>query len=129
MLLVEVGASDGFISSRWQLTRREGWEHICNAIYFAYEYFKQPVVLTDNVPVAIGNQGDILKLEEKGTIAIRGYNTLLKVHLIIIFANQTNIVCVSVLQENDEFSEADYQKFNISMCQYMDSLELAMYIW
>lgn len=128
MLLTEVGASDGFITARWSLTRREGWEHICKAVRFAYEYFEQPVVLTDNVPVAIGNQSDILKLEEKGTISIRGYSTLLKVHIIIIFANKTNVVLVSVLQENDEFAEVDYQKFNISLCQYMDSLELAMYI-
>ena len=129
MLLVELEASKGWLTARWQLTRREGWDHICKAIHFAYEHFEQPVVLTDNDPVAIGNQYDILKLEEKGSLAIRGYCTLLKVHIIIIFANQTNVVYVSVMQENDEFSEADYQKFNISMCQYMDSLELAMYIW
>jgi hypothetical protein len=27
---------------------------------------------------------------------------------------------------SDEFKDTDYRKFNISMCQYMDSIELAM---
>ena len=28
----------------------------------------------------------------------------------------------------DEFKDADYQKFNMSLGQYMDSIELAMYM-
>ena len=46
---------------------------------------------------------------------------------IVTFMNQTNVVDVNVAQATAEFSEADYQKFNMSLCQYMDSIELAMY--
>lgn len=38
-----------------------------------------------------------------------------------------DLVRVSVLSVNEEFSEADYKKFNFSMCQFMDSVELNMY--
>lgn len=53
MLLIGVKSDSGWLSSRWNLTYRVGWEHICK--------------------------------------------------------------------------EADYEKFNKSLCQYMDSIELAMY--
>ena len=127
MLLTGVEASNGWLLSRWNLTYRVGWEHICKAVHAVYEFYDQPEVLTDNMLAAIGNQDDILKLEEKGSMTIRGLSKILKVPLMIIFVNQTNVVDVSVAQATDEFSEADYQKFNISLCQYMDSIELAMY--
>lgn len=43
------------------------------------------------------------------------------------FVNQTNIVNVSVAMATDEFRVADYEKFNRSLCQYMDSVEISMY--
>ena len=127
MLLTGVKASNGWLLSRWNLTYRVGWEHICKAVHAAYEFYMQPEVLTDNMPAAIGNQDDILKLEEKGSMTVRGLSTILKVPVMITFVNQTNIVDVNVAQATNEFSEADYQKFNFSLCQYMDSIELAMY--
>ena len=127
MLLTGVKASNGWLLSRWNLTYRVGWKHICKAVHAAYEFYMQPEVLTDNMPAAIGNQDDILKLEEKGSMTVRGLSTILKVPVMITFVNQTNIVDVNVAQATNEFSEADYQKFNFSLCQYMDSIELAMY--
>ena len=41
--------------------------------------------------------------------------------------NQLDLVRVTVACANEEFAEADYKKFNLSMCQYLDSAELAMY--
>lgn len=41
--------------------------------------------------------------------------------------NQTNAVTVNVAGMTEEFKEADYEKFNKSLCQYLDSIELAMY--
>lgn len=127
MLLIGVKASNGWLLSRWNLTYRVGWEHICKAVCAAYESYMQPEILTDNKPAAIGTRDDILKLEEKGSMTIRGLSTILKVPVMITFVNQTNVVDVNVAQATDEFSETDYQKFNISLCQYMDSMELAMY--
>ena len=37
------------------------------------------------------------------------------------------VVDVWVACATDEFKEADYKSFNLSMGQYMDSMELAMY--
>lgn len=127
MLLIGVKASNGWLLSRWNLTYRVGWEHICKAIHAAYESYMQPEILTDNKPAAIGTRDDILKLKEKGSMTFRGLSTILKVPVMITFVNKTNVVDVNVAQATDEFSEADYQKINVSLCQYMDSMELAMY--
>lgn len=127
MLLVGIKESNGWLLSRWNLTYRVGWEHICKAVQSVYEYYTQCEVLSDNNPVTVDNKEDIMKLDEAGTLTIRGISTIIKVPIMITFMNQTNVVDVNVAQATAEFSEADYQKFNMSLCQYMDSIELAMY--
>lgn len=127
MLLVGVKESNGWLLSRWNLTYRVGWEHICKAVESVYEFYTQSEVLADNKPLTIVDKEDALKLNEAGTLTIRGVSTIIKVPIMITFMNQTNVVDVNVAQMTDEFSEADYQKFNMSLCQYMDSIELAMY--
>lgn len=127
MLLVGVKEGNGWLFSRWNLTYRVGWEHICRAVHAVYEFYTQPEVMADASPVTIDSKEDILKLEENGALTIRGVSTILKVPIMITFMNQTNVVDVNVAQATSEFSEADYQKFNMSLCQYMDSIELAMY--
>lgn len=52
---------------------------------------------------------------------------MIKVPIMITFYNQTNIVDVNVAKMTYEFSKTDYEKFNKSLCQYLDSIELAMY--
>ncbi len=52
---------------------------------------------------------------------------IIKVPLIITFYNQLKTVNVAVARTTEEFKEANYQKFNTSLEEYMDSLELAMY--
>ena len=127
MLLVGVKESGGWLISRWNLTYRVGWEHICKAAHSVYEFYNHPEVLTDKIPVATDKKEDLLKLDERGSMTIRGMSTIINVPIMITFYNQTNAVDVNVAKATSEFSEADYQKFNISMCQYMDSIELAMY--
>lgn len=46
--------------------------------------------------------------------------------MITIF-NQTSVVNVNAAQANEEFKTIGYQKFNRSLCQYMESIELSMY--
>ncbi len=127
MLLVGVKESGGWLISRWNLTYRVGWEHICKAVRTVFEFYNQPEVLTDKMPVTAYKKEDLLKLDEKGSMTIRGMSTIINVPIMITFYNQTNAVDVNVAKATSEFSEADYQKFNISLCQYMDSIELAMY--
>lgn len=127
MLLVGVKESGGWLMSRWNLTYKVGWSHICKAVNSVYEFYAQPEVLTDNELMAIGKKGDILELDEKGSMTVRGMSAIIKAPVMITFYNQTNAVDVNVAKATGEFSEADYQKFNMSLCQYMDSIELAMY--
>lgn len=127
MLLVGVKENGGWLMSRWNLTYKVGWEHICKAVNSVYEFYIQPEVLTDNMPVVIGKKEDILKLDEKGSMTVRGMSAIIKSPVMITFYNQMNAVDVNVAKATSEFAEADYQKFNMSLCQYMDSIELAMY--
>ena len=127
MLLVGVKADSGWLSSRWNLTYRVGWEHICKGVYSVYDFYDGAEVLAGGGKVQVNEKDDILKLDEGMNLTVRGMSKILKVPVMITFYNQTQAVDVSVPQMGEEFKEADYQKFNQSLCQYMDSIELAMY--
>lgn len=127
MLLVGTKENEGWILSRWNLTYRVGWEHICKAVNSVYEFYTNPEVLVEDKVVAVNAKEDILSLAEGGGLTIRGIFTIIKVPIMITFYNQTNIVDVNVAKMTDEFAVADYEKFNKSLCQYLDSIELAMY--
>ena len=127
MLLIGTKENEGWILSRWNLTYRVGWEHICKAVNSVYEFYTNPEVLVEDKVVAINAKEDIFSLAEGGGLTIRGISTIIKVPIMITFYNQTNIVDVNVAKMTDEFAVADYEKFNKSLCQYLDSIELAMY--
>lgn len=84
MLLIGTKENEGWILSRWNLTYRVGWEHICKAVNSVYEFYTNSEILVEDKVVAINTKEDI-------------------------------------------FAVADYEKFNKSLCQYLDSIELAMY--
>jgi hypothetical protein len=127
MLLIGVKESNGWLSSRWNLTYSVGWEQICKAVYSVYDYYNQIEILVDGTPVNFSSKAEILQLKEARNLVLRGISTIVKVPLMITFYNQLNAVDVSVARVTSEFKEADYQKFNMSLGQYMDSVELAMY--
>lgn len=127
MLLIGTKENEGWILSRWNLTYRVGWEHICKAVNSVYEFYTNQEVLVEDKVVAINVKEEILSLAEGGGLTIRGISTIIKVPIMITFYNQTNIVDVNVAKMTDEFAAADYEKFNKSLCQYLDSIELAMY--
>ena len=117
--------------SEWILTYRVGWEHICRAAALIWQYMSEPEIITGDAggesAVTVGGAEKILSLEESGYLVIRGMSDILHVPVMITFYNQTDFVRVTVISATEEFSEADYRKFNLSMCQFMDSIELAMY--
>lgn len=127
MLLVGIKENDAWVLSRWNLTYRVGWEHICKAVHSVYDFYSQPEVLIEDKIATIGKKEEILTLDERGGLTIRGVSNIIKVPIMITFYNQTNIVDVNVAKMTSEFSETDYEKFNKSLCQYLDSIELAMY--
>lgn len=127
MLLAGVKEDKGWLFSEWRMTYGVGWDKICKAAVALYDTYTDTEILIDNTAQLIRTKQDILKLDESGTLMIRGLSTVIKVPLMITFVNQTNIVKAVVAMATEEFSQADYQKFNLSMCQLMDSIELTMY--
>ena len=104
MLLMGVKEENGWLCSQWNLTYGTGWTEITKAVKTAYPYYENVEVLVDNRKVDLQSAEDVLCLEEGG-----------------------QRVDVWVACATDEFKEADYESFNLSMGQYMDSMELAMY--
>lgn len=127
MLLIGVKEENGWLLSGWNLTYKVGWEQICKAASAIFDYYDGLEILVDGETAEVSSKEDVLHLDEAGDLVIRGMSKIIKVPLMITFYNQTNAVSVSVAGATDEFKEADYQRFNMSLGQYMDSIELAMY--
>ena len=127
MLLLGVKKENDWLLAEYNLTYKVGWENICKAVSLAYEYYDNVEILVDNNKVNINSKEEILQLDEARTMTIRGVSKIIQVPLMITFFNQLQTVRVSVAGATDEFKYADYKKFNMSLGQYMDSIELAMY--
>ena len=128
MLLVGEHEEDGWIQSTVPLTSRVAWEQLLRAVYGAYRYFSDPEVLVDGKPVEIGTPEEILTIAEDRNIMLRGISTVIAAPLMISFYNQVQFVNVSVAAVNDEFRDTDYEKYNKSMGQLMDSMEIMMHL-
>ena len=128
MLLVGEHEEDGWIQSTFTLTYRVAWEQLLLAVYGAYRYFSDPEVLVDGKPVEIGTPEEILTIAENRNIMLRGISTVITAPLMISFYNQAQFVNVSVAAVNEEFRDTDYEKYNKSMGQLMDSMEIMMHL-
>ncbi len=127
MLLIGVREENGWLAASFNLTYPASWEKICKAVSKSFNYFGDTEILVDGVAVAIDSNDEILNLEEAGSMTIRGMSKIIKVPLMITFFNQLKTVNVAVASITEEFKETDYQKFNMSLGEFMDSLELSMY--
>ncbi len=127
MLLMELNKDKGWLFSDWKLAYPVGWEQICKAVAAVYPSFSNPELLVNNKPVKVESRDDVMALDEAENLMIRGGSNILRVPVMITFFNQTNIAKVVVAQATDEFKHTDYQKFNMSMCQFLDSIEIAMH--
>lgn len=127
MLLVGVKEEAGWLMSRWNLTYPVEWDKLCKAVHFVYDYYADVEILMDSQQVQIGNKMELLRLKEVSNLTVRGMSKIIGVPIMITFYNQLQAVDVNVAGMTEEFQMADYQKFNMSMGQYMDSIEIAMY--
>ena len=116
---------DGYLQNI--LTYRVGWEHICRGVELAYDYYDNVEVLVGDKIVNINSKEQVMDLEEAGKMTIRGISKIIGVPLMITFFNQLQVARCSVACATEEFQTADYEKFNKSLAQYMDSLEIAMF--
>ena len=131
MKLSGVEKRDGWLYSEWRLTYRVGWEHICKAASLIFEFTDKPEIITGDAyeesERAVSEPREILSLDEAGYLTVRGTSEIMRVPLMITFYSQLDLVKVWVACATEEFAEADYRNFNLSMCQFMDSAEIAMY--
>lgn len=127
MHLIGVREENGWAFSRWELTYPVGWVNIARAVAFAYGYYERPEVLAAGDPQDIESAEAIQGIPENRTMTLRGMSKVLKTPISITFYNQLQAVDVTVAQMTEEFKNTDYEKFNHSLCQYLDSIELAMY--
>ena len=127
MLLIGVKEENAWLISRWNLTYRVGWKQICKASYSVYDYYNGLEILIDNRAVNDIKKENILNVDESSSMTIRGMSTIVGIPIMITFYNQTNIVDINVAKATEEFKSADYQSFNKSLCQYLDSMEIAMH--
>ena len=127
MLLLGVEKENGWLLAEYSLTYRVDWEHICKGVKLAYDYYENVEVLVDDKIVNINSKEQVMDLKEAGKMTIRGISKIIGVPLMITFFNQLQVARCSVACVTEEFQVADYEKFNKSLAQYMDSLELAMF--
>lgn len=127
MLLRDLKEDENWLTSAWQLTYRVGWEHILRGVYAVYDSFVRTDILVNQRELPDISKESVPAIEEGSNLTIRGMSRTLGVPLMMTFYNQTNIVEVFVAKATEEFKSADYKSFNISMCQFLDSVELAMY--
>lgn len=127
MLLLGVKKENDWLLAEYNLTYKVSWDNICNAVSLVYEYYDNVEILVDNNKLNINSKEEILQLDEARAMTIRGVSKIVQVPLMITFFNQLQTVRVSVACATDEFKDSDYKKFNMSLGQYMDSIELAMY--
>ena len=127
MHLLGVRENDGWLESAWELTYPVGWSQIQDAAYLLYDFFERPEVLIRYEHVDVAKKEDIKGLEEELNLTIRGFSKLVKHRVMITFHNQVKTVTVEMPTDDDEFKEADYEKFNHSMCEFMSSIEIKMF--
>ena len=131
MKLMGVEKTGNCLYSEWSLTFGVGWESICRAARLVYQYTEGPVLHAGDAGgdrvIDVADEDQILKLNEMGYLSVEGNSEVIKVPLKIVFYNQSDFVKLYVASANEEFEKADYQAFNLSMCQFMDSVEIGMY--
>ena len=127
MLLLGVEKENGWLLAEYSLTYRVDWKHICKGVKLAYDYYENVEVLVDDKIVNINSKEQVMDLVEAGKMTIRGISKIIGVPLMITFFNQLQVARCSVACATEEFQAADYEKFNKSLAQYMDSLEIAMF--
>lgn len=127
MLLIGVKKENGWLTSRWNTTYPMSWDHIRKGAAAVYAYYRGPEVLIGGKAAQVSGKGEICMLPEAANLTLRGMSTIIRCPLMVTFYNQVQAVEVTVPCMAGEFAEADYQRFNMSLGQYMDSIELAMY--
>lgn len=87
-----------------------------------------PEILVDDEIIQISSPDEILAIPEAGSITIRGFVPVIKTAAMLVFHNQVSFVNVAVGRVGEEYQNTDYEKFNKSLGQFMDSIEIMMHL-
>ena len=135
MLLAGLTEEPGWIRSSFNLTYRVSWETLLKGVRGVFPYMRgvspnddTPEVLVDNSIIQISSPDEILAIPEAGSITIRGFAPVIKAPAMLVFHNQVPSVNVAVGRIGEEYQNTDYEKFNKSLCQFMDSIEIMMHL-
>ena len=135
MLLIGIKEEPDWIRSTFNLTYRVSWETLLKGVRGVYPYMRgvspnddTPDVLVDNAIVQISSPDEILAIPEAGSITIRGFAPVIKAPAMLVFHNQVPSVNVAVGRVGEEYQNTDYEKFNKSLGQFMDSIEIMMHM-
>lgn len=135
MLLAGLTEEPGWIRSSFNLTYRVPWETLLKGVRGVYPYMRDvsqnadhPEVLVDDENIQISSPDEILAIPEAGSITIRGFVPVIKTAAMLVFHNQVSYVNVAVGRVGEEYQNTDYEKFNKSLCQFMDSIEIMMHV-
>lgn len=127
MELVSLREKNAWIQSKWLLTYGVSFDKYLDVLYAMYDSYQDVEIYADNNYLDIIDKLDIFNIEECKTLIIRGFSSVLSCPIMIRFYNQSRDVDVYVAMDLEEFDEADYEKFNRSLCGYMDSIEIMMH--
>lgn len=135
MLLIGITEEPGWIRSTFNLTYRVSWETLLKGVRGVYPYMRDvsqnadnPEILVDDEIIQISSPDEILAIPEAGSITIRGFSPVIKAPTMLVFHNQVSYVNVAVGRVGEEYQHTDYEKFNKSLGQFMDSIEIMMHI-
>ena len=142
MLLIGFTEEPGWIRSTFNLTYRVPWEGLLKGVHGVFPFMRgvfpymhnissdadSPEVLVDDAIIQISSRDEILSIPEAGSITIRGFSPVIKAPAMVVFHNQTSFVNVAVGRVGEEYQNTDYEKFNKSLGQFMDSIEIMMHL-
>ena len=135
MLLIGFTEEPDWVRSTFNLTYRVSWETLLKGVRGVFPYMRgispntdNPEILVDDAIVQISSPDEILTIPEAGSITIRGFAPVIKTAAMLVFHNQVSYVNVAVGRVGEEYQNTDYEKFNKSLCQFMDSIEIMMHL-
>lgn len=135
MLLIGITEEPGWIRSTFNLTYRVSWETLLKGVRGVYPYMRDvsqnadnPEILVDDEIIQISSPDEILAIPEAGSITIRGFVPVIKTAAMLVFHNQVSFVNVAVGRVGEEYQNTNYEKFNKSLGQFMDSIEIMMHL-
>ena len=128
--MVLIGVADegnGWIASQWRLTYPASWSQILKAAHAMLPYLERLQVLADDALVPVADPRAISAMPEAGKLTVRGGAAIVGVPVSVTFYNQLQNVEVLAPRDTPGLEGCDYRGCCMALCQYMDSVEIAMH--